>query len=84
MTDQPTQDAIVSQRAREVAEQARTCGDILDDFPCVQCGARSPKQCPLPPSAKIPACDLINSVSGLGNHLRRRVTAIRNLKGQTS
>lgn len=58
-------------------ETARTCGDLLDDFPCVQCGADRPSKCPLPPSTVIPARDAINSTAGLGNLLRRNASALR-------
>lgn len=63
--------------ARQLPEAARTCGDLLDDFPCIQCGAKGPSGCPLPPSTTIPAGDLLNRTIGLGSLLRRRVAKVR-------
>ena len=62
---------------RKFPEQARTCGDLLDDFPCIQCGAKGPSGCPLPPSTTIPAGEMLNRTKGLGNYLRRRVSEQR-------
>lgn len=63
--------------ARQLPEAARTCGDLLDDFPCIQCGAKGPSGCPLPPSTTIPAGNALNRTIGLGNLLRRRVAKAR-------
>jgi hypothetical protein len=65
------------QVARNVPEAARTCGDLLDDFPCIQCGAKSPSGCPLTPPLTIPAGEALNRTIGLGNLLRRRVAKMR-------
>lgn len=62
---------------RQLPEAARTCGDLLDDFPCTQCGAKGPSGCPLPPSTTIPAGETLNRTIGLGNLLRRRVAKTR-------
>lgn len=67
----------IAEIAKRLTKAQRRCGDLLDSFPCVECGARGPKACPLPPSAWMPVGDLLNSTPGLGNHLRREVSRVR-------
>ncbi len=61
--DRPMTDA--ERIAAGLTEAQRECGDLLDDFPCIQCGAKGPGGCTLPPSAVIPARDAINATPGL-------------------
>lgn len=75
----------VAEIAAGLTETQRLCADLLDDFPCVVCGAPGPSKCPLPPSTTIPARDLINGVAGLGNYLRREASKVRaHLSSETS
>ncbi len=47
----------------------QSCGDVIDRFPCLRCGATTPKDCTLPMPSRIAACDIINSTPGLHNQL---------------
>ena len=57
--------------------RVRQCADLLDSFPCVSCGARSPSQCPLSREEWEPLGELINRTPGLVNHLRRQLEPLR-------
>lgn len=35
----------------------QSCGDVLDRFPCQQCGARAPGECVVPMEARIAASE---------------------------
>lgn len=69
-------DTSAREAASRLSEDQRRCGNLLDAFPCAACGAAGPGICPLPPSATIPARDLINSTQGLGNLLRNEARAM--------
>ena len=63
--------------AGKLTKAQRRCGDVLDDFPCTYCGARTPHKCALEIAAKIEAAELINRSPGLMNLLHKDVRKIR-------
>ena len=46
------------------------CADILDRFPCVQCGTSRPKDCPVSRGDAVRISRLINDTPYLGHVLR--------------
>lgn len=46
--------------ARGLSKAHRTCGDVLDRFPCARCGARVSRDCPIPMPERVAGRLLIN------------------------